>query len=279
MRKPVIKSSGCPFSHDMSSCAGIPPKKFTWSHDNSADDVDVMVYMDYDHRGGFTDKHHRRKFLWMCESIAITEHQNSDLINNIDDFLEVYDAIFVHDRKMIEVEPRLTYIPNAANKSWIKDAGVHYKTKLISMISSGKTMCRGHQVRNAIANEVIERGLADIYGRKYNPIDRKEEGLNDYMFSVAMENMKYPTYFTEKIMDCFATGTVPIYWGSPDIGDYFNLDGIIVVESFDTLDEDFKQITPELYESMKDAIEDNYNRCMDMKPADDCLYDEILKYE
>ena len=34
------------------------------------------------------------------------------------------------------------------------------------------------------------------------------------MFSVCIENDVYDTYFTEKILDCFATGTIPIYKGT-----------------------------------------------------------------
>ena len=57
----------------------------------------------------------------------------------------------------------------------------------------------------------------------------KEDGLCDYMFSVAIENGEYETYFTEKILDCFATGTIPVYLRAPDIENHFNMDGIITL--------------------------------------------------
>ena len=47
------------------------------------------------------------------------------------------------------------------------------------------------------------------------------------MFSIAIENSRNGCYFTEKILDCFTTRTVPIYWGCPDIGDYFDMNVII----------------------------------------------------
>lgn len=46
------------------------------------------------------------------------------------------------------------------------------------------------------------------------------------------------TYFTEKILDCFTTGTIPIYQGAPDIGDYCNAEGIVVIDD-DNGDFDF----------------------------------------
>jgi hypothetical protein len=52
----------------------------------------------------------------------------------------------------------------------------------------------------------------DVYGRGISEIPNKEVGLKDYMFSFAVENDTYDTYFTEKILDCFATGTIPYTW-------------------------------------------------------------------
>ena len=52
----VIKTSGCPFSHGISSCEGFRPSKFEWHHgDNESVTSDVTVYFDYDHMGGFRD--------------------------------------------------------------------------------------------------------------------------------------------------------------------------------------------------------------------------------
>jgi hypothetical protein len=92
--------------------------------------------------------------------------------------------------------------------------------------------------------------------------------MNDYMFSVIIENDSYETYFTEKITDCFATGTIPIYWGAPDIGNYFNKEGIIEL----TKDFDFSSLTSELYKSKLPAIIDNLERVKNMELADDILF-------
>jgi hypothetical protein len=35
-------------------------------------------------------------------------------------------------------------------------------------------------------------------------------------------------------LDCFAVGTIPIFWGAPDIGSYFNQSGIL---SFSNIEE------------------------------------------
>lgn len=224
---------------------------------------------------GFKKKNHkdRLKFLWLSESRAIEGKVHSHVSENADLFFSCYDAIFVHDREMIEKDNRFTYLPNGSNKHWIVDCGIHKKTKLVSMINSGKKMCKGHRARNKITAKFKDK--VDLFGRMYNPIERKETALNDYMFSIALENAQYKTYFTEKILDCFATGTIPIYLGAPDIGDYFNEDGIIKW----TDDFDFEQLNKDLYYSKLDAIKDNFDRCMNVILSEDLLYKEVTKYE
>ena len=74
-------------------------------------------------------------------------------------------------------------------------------------------MCEGHVTRLDWVDRIGDQ--VDLYGRGFNEIVDKEEGLCDYRFSVAIENGQYKTYFTEKILDCFATGTIPVYLGAP----------------------------------------------------------------
>ena len=42
------------------------------------------------------------------------------------------------------------------------------------------------------------------------------------MFQIATENVQKEFYFTDKILDCAITGTVPIYWGPKNIGNFFS---------------------------------------------------------
>ncbi|MCG3184383.1 MAG: hypothetical protein ICCCNLDF_02503 [Planctomycetes bacterium] len=87
-------------------------------------------------------------------------------------------------------------------------------------------------------------------------------------FHVAIENCRMPDYFTEKVMDCFQSMTVPIYWGCTNIGDYFNTDGMIIARSLRGLIKACNSVTPELYERMRPAMEDNRersNRYLDMR--------------
>lgn len=56
----------------------------------------------------------------------------------------------------------------------------------------------------------------------HQPVPDKYEFQKKYRFSLAMENSKISGYTTEKIIDAWAAGTIPIYWGNPDIVKEFN---------------------------------------------------------
>jgi len=86
------------------------------------------------------------------------------------------------------------------------------------------------------------------------------------MFSIAIENASYETYFTEKLLDCFATGTIPVYYGAPNIGEHFNKDGIIdLSEEFDVSDE--------IYYSKMDAIKENLEKTKKMEILEDFIWE------
>jgi hypothetical protein len=80
------------------------------------------------------------------------------------------------------------------------------------------------------------------------------------MFSVAIENARDINYFTEKLTDCLLTGTIPLYYGCPNVGDFFDMNGIIIFESMEELHEILDSLTPELYESKLESVKENFKR-------------------
>ena len=108
----------------------------------------------------------------------------------------------------------------------------------------------------------------------------KSDALRDYMFSIEMENASLQNYFTEKILDCFATGTVPIYSGCSNIEEYFNPDGIIQYNDSRELTTILDSLDEATYHSKKKAIEENYHIAMDkyLNP-DDNIYEKVVAFE
>ena len=89
-----------------------------------------------------------------------------------------------------------------------------------------------------------------------------------------MDPSCYESYFTEKLHDCFLTGTIPVYLGAPDIGDFYNLDGIIVMGRDDEgcVVFDSEVLTEEYYYDHLDAVKDNYNRVVETQTSEDFMY-------
>lgn len=78
----------------------------------------------------------------------------------------------------------------------------------------------------------------DVYGRGwtkqpeqkiFGAIETKKEALEKYTFSLAIENCCEPGYFTEKLVDCLIFQTIPIYYGCPNIYDYFDKDVVLTL--------------------------------------------------
>lgn len=71
-------------------------------------------------------------------------------------------------------------------------------------------------------------GLRNASAGKYWR-DAKDEFFLSHTpkFMMAYENTAYPWYCTEKIMDAFLAGSVPLYWGDPKVVVDWNLDAFI----------------------------------------------------
>ena len=147
----------------------------------------------------------------------------------------------------------------------INEKAYEDKTKNISIIASNKRMCRMHLVRQEFARKCKRENLADTFGRfdggEYCDI---KIPFRHYRYAIAIENFVTPYYWTEKITNCFASYTIPVYLGSSEIVKFFNPDGIIIMKEsdFDNLGEFLKQCTPEEYERRLPAVIENYNRLM-----------------
>jgi len=244
------------------SVHGKESKNIEWVKNGS----DITFYIDNTINNGIQDNRQGIKYLWLLESKNIKQGLVESILENRELVENTYEIIFTHDQRLLSLGEKYKWVP--AQGFWIKDPKIYQKSKMISMISSNKEMCEGHRLRLEWVDRIGDQ--VDLYGRGFNEIENKEDGLCDYMFSVAIENGQYKTYFTEKLLDCFATGTIPVYLGAPDIGNYFNKDGIIdLSDEFD--------ISEDLYYSKMDAIKENLEKAMKMEVLEDFIWDEYLK--
>lgn len=67
--------------------------------------------------------------------------------------------------------------------------------------------------------------------------NNKLETISGYRFSICFENMALAGYVTEKIVDCFVAGTVPLYLGAPDIDTIIPAESYIDMRDFSSFDQ------------------------------------------
>jgi len=253
------------FQHAFSTTLWKKPLYFEWSKNNIED---ITFFIDDSIEQGL-DISCKRKFAWLVESRDIIPNAMEYVKNNYKQISESYELLFTHSKEIYDLADNFVYLP--PHGYWVEYPKIYNKTKLVSMISSSKNWSNGHKYRLGKIEEF--RNKVDLYGRGFNEIDKKEQGLCDYMFSIVVENDSYPTYWSEKILDCFATGTIPIYYGSPDISNYFNTDGIII------LDENFNidMLNEGEYLKRLDAIKDNFNKCLEYDIIEDIIFEKWIK--
>jgi hypothetical protein len=246
--KPKIKIYDRIFAHAHTMSNGeqnLEPLYFTWYRGDKS--CDVAIYTDFNLAD--IKEHgskHKYNIALLMESPEVFKSPYGQ-IKNIED---KFKYIFTFNEELLSRSDK--YISYRLGGTWIpeNDWAIYHKTKMFSMITSVKTNTHGQRMRHEIKETCSNR--IDIYGKiNNNAIKHKLYGLKDYRYSIVTENCQVPGYFTEKIIDCFLTGTVPIYWGDPKIDMYFQKKGIIQLENVNQLIEWLKPgctiLTPDMY--------------------------------
>lgn len=182
-----------------------------------------------------------------------------------------YSASF-HDRPEDDSHLRL---PNYVCIYGPEQVKSDIKTRQSELVGD-KTACMVASNDNAKARKNLVRALqeevdVDCGGPVLNNISRVPRGdgareryqnfhdfARNYKFVVAAENGKERGYTTEKLFNAFRAGAVPIYYGNPDVGDFFNTDALIHCHDFDSFEgvvERVKELdqNPDEYERIRNT--------------------------
>ena len=73
------------------------------------------------------------------------------------------------------------------------------------------------------------------------------------MYSIAIESTQEKNYISEKLIDCLITKTIPVYWGCPNVSDFFDISYWLNIE--DLLNFNF---TEEYYNNNIEKINKNF---------------------
>ena len=241
------------------------PEHGVWSRDNMIWESDTV----------FTDNScflrevdvviTKRKIAWLMESIGV----NPGVFANFHQVQHKFDVI------MSFLDPAIAnqfgfdmnkYVQCPLGGAWVKPRFEDpKKNKVCSLIASQKRSLPGQQLRHTIA---ASGKNIDLFGRGYQSVEDKSIALDDYAFSVVIENIQTPGYFTEKLIDCFLRKTIPVYWGDPQIDKHFDKSGILELSEIDNLN-------IQRYDTMSKVINHNFEVALSLKSTDDNIFKSL----
>lgn len=232
-----------------------------------------------------------------------------DCICNIKQHLEKnhnkYDYILCFDTKTFNYP---NVIPLLYGSTWIEKTDYlnidrNIKEYKISSLCGTKNWTIGHSLRIALFMNQLQlsrfpleifRTPPDGHGTLNNQIlpdinnnkliraehSAKIDLFKTFQFSIVIENCREYGYFSEKIVDCLITKTIPIYYGCENIGDYFNTDGWILLQTNDIiseLNEKLELLNESYYNNYTSVIEENYHKAIQYSSTMENIYKSIAK--
>ncbi len=203
--------------------------------------------------------------LFLCEPDIITHLSKVLPIDNT-----MFDYILTHNQDILNkyVNAHLFIF----NSVWASNKSYDPKEFSISTLVGNKMLTKNQIMRQELwyrQNEISNnKFFASSFGPPVhmygNPSigDNKDE-LFKSQFHISIENCSIDNYFTEKILDCFISKTVPIYCGCANIGKYFNENGIFKFNNINECIEVCKKIIADTYNEMLPAVEENYIKALE----------------
>ncbi|OPX65844.1 MAG: Glycosyltransferase family 10 (fucosyltransferase) [Methanomassiliicoccales archaeon PtaB.Bin215] len=140
-------------------------------------------------------------------------------------------------RNVIRGQPALPWYVgmrwDGERRRWKEDCPLDYdklkalsdpkKDRLVSVITSDKTMTKGHRERLAFVRR-LEKEFGndlDVFITSNNGLEDKWDAIGRYRYHITIENGVFPDYWSEKMADPLLGLCHPIYHGCPNISDYF----------------------------------------------------------
>jgi hypothetical protein len=176
-----------------------------------------------------------------------------------------FHTILTHQASKAQAGKPFVLLPYSANFLGIKRKDIvsppalpakNHLCSFIGNLSHAKSI-KGYSIRSKVFDIARNAKQIHCFGKDINPIKYKGEALYPFAFSIAVENAREDYYFSEKLIDCILSGSIPIYWGCPSIGDIFNSRGILSFETIDEFEGIIDSLSFDLYSSLKSCAEEN----------------------
>ncbi len=205
---------------------------------------------------------------------------------------DVFDVILTYDDELIARHPdKCVFFPHGGCSLPSEQRQLYDKTKLVSFWATNRKTTPGHSARHEFyeiytnrktnwASPFLQNIEIDCWGQLANNYAKTMlDCLKDYMFQIVMENNISDTYFSEKLIDCLVTGTIPIYRGTRRSGKFFDPDGILHFDTMEQLLEILQNLTPQSYYARLEAVRANFVAAQNFVLAEDWIYQNTNLFE
>lgn len=207
------------------------------------------------------------KILWVKDAEEITRFKEQAIKNH-----KNFDIILTYDEDVLNQCKNAYFMPFGT--TWIDNFDLNSPKKFqVSHLTGFKEYTFGHTLRKKIYYKQDKIKIPkDFYISKYGGVENafnskilgeSKNPLFESQFHICIENSKQKNWFTEKLIDCFITKTVPIFWGCDNIGDFFETKGMLVVKDFKEIIDICNNLNDNTYNQMKNFIDDNYKKALD----------------
>lgn len=230
-----------------------------------------------------SNTHERTHVFIQCEPRI-----SQDLVSYVIQNASRFHTIMTYDHDLLVTCPNTRFY--IAAQTWIpheyyQQVDVSLKEYKISTLAGSKCINRsaGHLFRQAIhyrqhelshvpitffRSSVQQPHLPDLGNNPFlvanTSTNAKESLFHTFQFAIVIENTNQRNYFSEKLIDCLITKTIPIYYGGVNIHQFFNTTGWIILPttSIEELSSHLETLHPDYYSSYQEIIEENYQKAV-----------------
>lgn len=221
----------------------------------------IPVKLFVDTVNGLDPNERSLKILWVKEVEEISHFAEQALLN-----ADHFDAIITYHQDILDKCKHSFFM--AFGTAWVWDyAEANEKVFQVSHLTGNKEYTYGHKLRKELYTRQFEIKIpTDFYVSSHskmpNLYSNKTLGetktpMFDSMFHLCIENTRQRNCFTEKLVDCLITKTVPIYYGCENISDYFDTESFYIVNTAEEAIRLCNSLTPEDYYLKQNKIQKN----------------------
>jgi len=285
MRKPLLYTHkywpGFSAWHQVSRCMEWEVRPCNYGDPHPAPAEDSVIFYTNSELEHAAKHRARRKVAFLLETRFVAWWTYEFAEAHLDDF----DVVLTYDDEMLAKHPdKCVFYPHGGCSIAPDERVVYEKSKDVSFWASVRKTAPGHYARHEFYEIYSDQNAnwatpykgdvqVDCYGQlPHNYAATMLDCLRDYRFQIVMENNISDTYFTEKLIDCLVTGTVPVYRGTRKVGKFFDLEGIIHFDTIEELFELLPTLTPELYRKKIEAVRHNAEAAEQFVLAEDWIY-------